>query len=103
MSALLHTAAQLLTDHIQVLADPTPTPTPAPKELNTDGILNFFITKIVPILLAALGLIFVSRANRGEVSKVLTSSSIAIIGLIFIAGAGSLFFFGGSIVDTLFK
>jgi hypothetical protein len=29
-----------------------PTPTPAPKEINTDGILNFFATKIVPILLA---------------------------------------------------
>ena len=32
-----------------------PTPTPEPKTINTDGILNFFIQKIVPILLAVLG------------------------------------------------
>jgi hypothetical protein len=80
-----------------------PTPTPTPKEINTDGILNFFATKIVPILLAALGVIFIGRASKGEVSRVLTSSAIAIIGLAFVAGAASLFFFGGSLIDLLFK
>ena len=79
-----------------------PTPTPEPKTINTDGILNFFTTKIVPILLAALGVIFIGRASKGEVSRVLTSSAIAIIGLAFVAGAASLFFFGGSLVNLLF-
>ena len=80
-----------------------PTPTPEPKTLNTDGILNFFTTKIVPILLAALGVIFIGRASKGEVSRVLTSSVIAIIGLAFVAGAASLFFFGDSLVSLIFK
>jgi hypothetical protein len=78
-------------------------PTPGPKQINTDGILNFFATKITPILLAVLGIIFNGRASRGEISRVLTSSAIAIIGLAFIAGAATLLFFGGSIIDLLFK
>lgn len=80
-----------------------PSPEPAPKTINTDGILNFFTTKIVPILLAALGVIFIGRASKGEVSKVLTSSAIAIIGLAFVAGAATLFLFGDSLVKLLFN
>jgi hypothetical protein len=80
-----------------------PTPTPAPKSIDTSGVLEFFGTKIAPILLAVLGVIFIGRASRGEISKVLTSSAIAIIGLAFIAGAGVLLVFGGSIIDLLFE
>jgi hypothetical protein len=80
-----------------------PTPADTPKTINTDGILSFFATKITPILLAVLGIIFIGRASRGEISRVLTSSAIAIIGLAFIAGAATLLFFGGSLIDLLFK
>jgi hypothetical protein len=80
-----------------------PTPTPAPKEINTDAIVSFFATKIAPILLAVLGIIFIGRASRGEVSKVLTSSAIAIIGLAFVAGAATLFFVGDSLIKLVFK
>lgn len=75
----------------------------APKEINTDGVVTFFATKIAPILLAVLGVIFIGRASKGEVSRVLTSSAIAIIGLAFIAGAATLFFVGSSLVDLVFK
>ena len=80
-----------------------PTPGSTPKSINTDGIIDFFATKIAPILLAVLGIIFIGRASRGEISRVLTSSAIAIIGLAFIAGAATLLFFGGSLIDLLFK
>lgn len=76
---------------------------PEPKEINTDGVLTFLATKIAPILLAVLGVIFLSRAGKGEMSRVLTSSAIAIVGLAFIAGAATLFFVGESIVSLLFK
>src|SRR5258705_13365747 len=94
-----------MTEFGQAILSLTPTPTPVPiqKEINTDGIINFFANKIAPILLAVLGVIFIGRASKGEVSKVLTSSAIAIIGLAFVAGAASLFFFGGSLIDLLFK
>jgi hypothetical protein len=78
-------------------------PTDQPKEINTDGLIKFFSGKIAPILLAVLGLIFIGRAGKGEVSKVMTSSGIAILGLAFIAGAGALFFFGDYLVNLAFK
>jgi hypothetical protein len=74
-----------------------------PKTINTDGILTFLATKIAPILLAVLGIIFIGRASKGEVSRVLTSSAIAIIGLAFIVGAVSLLFLGDSLVQLAFK
>ena len=80
-----------------------PTPTPAPKSIDTDSILTFFASKVAPILLAVLGVIFIGRASKGEVSRVLTSSAIAIIGLAFIAGAATLFFVGASLIDLVFQ
>ena len=76
---------------------------PEPSGINTDGIVSFFASKIAPILLAVLGVIFIGRASKGEVSRVLTSSAIAIIGLAFIAGAATLFFVGESLIDLVFK
>jgi hypothetical protein len=74
----------------------------APKGINTTGVVTFFAKNIAPILLAVLGVIFIGRASRGEISKVLTSSAIAIVGLAFIAGAGVLFFLGGYLVNLIF-
>jgi hypothetical protein len=85
-----------------VALEPAPTPKPAPGPINTDGIVSFIATKITPILLAVLGVIFISRAGKGEMSKVLTSSAIAIIGLAFIAGAGALFLFGENLITLIF-
>src|SRR5919202_1782782 len=76
---------------------------PAPGEINTEGILSFFASKIAPILLAVLGVIFIGRASKGEVSRVLTSSAIAIIGLAFIAGAATLLIVGDSLIKLVFK
>ena len=78
-------------------------PDPPAGEVDTDGILSFFASKIAPILLAVLGVIFIGRASKGEVSRVLTSSAIAIIGLAFIAGAATLFFVGEGLIDLIFK
>lgn len=80
-----------------------PSPGPGPTDINTDGLISFFASKIAPILLAVLGIVFIGRASKGEVSKVLTSSAIAIIGLVFIAGAVSLFFVGDYLVNLAFK
>jgi hypothetical protein len=85
------------------LADGLAAPDPPGGEVDTDGILSFFASKIAPILLAVLGVIFIGRASKGEVSRVLTSSAIAIIGLAFIAGAATLFFVGESLIDVVFK
>ncbi|WP_326561576.1 hypothetical protein [Micromonospora sp. NBC_01796] len=87
----LHTVAVLA-------AEPEPTP-----GINTEGVVQFFASKIAPILLAVLGVIFIGRASRGEISKVLTSSAIAIVGLAFIAGAATLFFVGDYLIKLIFE
>ncbi len=78
-------------------------PAPEPKGIDTEGVVAFFASKIAPILLAVLGVIFIGRASRGEISKVLTSSAIAIVGLAFIAGAATLFFVGEYLIDLVFQ
>jgi hypothetical protein len=78
-------------------------PAPQPKGIDTEGVVSFFASKIAPILLAVLGVIFIGRASRGEISKVLTSSAIAIVGLAFIAGAATLFFVGEYLIQLIFQ
>jgi hypothetical protein len=82
-------------------AEPAPSPVPGPV-INTDGIVGAITKYIVPLLLAALGVVFISRAGRGEMSRVLTSSAIALIGLGFIAGGALLFAFGENLVHLIF-
>ncbi len=86
----------IITTLAQLAAEPTST-------IDTDRVVGFIATKIAPILLAVLGVVFISRAGKGEISKVLTSSAIAIVGLAFIAGAGALFLFGESLIDLIFE
>jgi hypothetical protein len=74
-----------------------------PKGIDTEGVVGFFASNIAPILLAVLGVIFIGRASRGEISKVLTSSAIALVGLAFIAGAATLFFVGDYLIDLIFS
>ncbi|GLI03517.1 hypothetical protein [Phytohabitans aurantiacus] len=76
---------------------------PEPKGIDTEGVVGFFASKVAPILLAVLGVIFIGRASKGEISKVLTSSAIAIVGLAFIAGAATLFFVGDYLIDLIFE
>jgi hypothetical protein len=76
---------------------------PAPRGIDTQGVVRFFATNVAPILLAVLGVIFIGRASKGEISKVLTSSAIAIVGLAFIAGAATLFFVGDFIIGLIFE
>jgi hypothetical protein len=86
------------------LAQAAPTPSGPPNPgINTDGILAAIARYIAPLLLAGLGVIFISRAGKGEMSKVLTSSAIAIIGIAFIVGSAALFLFGQNLVNLIFN
>ncbi|HEX2356017.1 MAG TPA: hypothetical protein VHI50_06115 [Micromonosporaceae bacterium] len=80
-----------------------PAAEPGPRGIDTQGVVKFFATNIAPILLAVLGVIFIGRASKGEISRVLTSSAIAIVGLAFIAGAATLFFVGDFLIGLIFE
>ncbi|WP_030438231.1 hypothetical protein [Actinoplanes subtropicus] len=96
-------ATELATHVVTVLQQGILAAPQQPKGINTQGIVTFFASNIAPILLAVLGVIFIGRASRGEISKVLTSSAIAIVGLAFIAGAATLFFLGDFLISLMFK
>jgi type IV secretory pathway VirB2 component (pilin) len=96
-------ATELATHVVSVLHQGTLAAPQQPKGINTQGIVTFFASNIAPILLAVLGVIFIGRASRGEISKVLTSSAIAIVGLAFIAGAATLFFVGDYLISLIFS
>lgn len=70
--------------------------------LNTNGIIGFVVSKIVPILLAVVGVIILSRSGKGRWSEALTTGGIALLGLFFIGGAGLLFAFGESLANLAF-
>ena len=99
---LVETAWSAATHALHTLAL-VPLAEPAPTGINTDGVVSFFASKVAPILLAVLGVIFIGRASKGEVSKVLTSSAIALLGLAFIAGAATLFFVGENLINLIFE
>lgn len=101
---LMETASSGTAHLLSALASAIPLAAePEPKGIDTEGVVTFFASKIAPILLAVLGVIFIGRASRGEISKVLTSSAIAIVGLAFIAGAATLFFIGDFLIDLIFE
>ena len=97
----LHVASAHLQEVYAWGVEPTPSAPADGPHLNTDGIIAFITTKIVPILLAAVGVIFISRAGKGEMSRVLTSSAIAFIGIAFVVSAVTLFAFGKALVDLI--
>ncbi|MQA26336.1 MAG: hypothetical protein GEU94_12900 [Micromonosporaceae bacterium] len=97
LTAAQHLGAVAMTGVIDPLAQQTPK-----VGINTEGVVKFLLSKIAPIFLGVLGLIFIARAGKGEVSKVVTSSAIAIVGLAFLGGALVLIFLGGYLVDLFF-
>ena len=100
--ASLAAYAQAGLAEVQMAIGPLAQEPTSPTDINTEGVISFLLSKIAPIFLAVLGLIFIGRAGKGEVSKVVTSSAIAIVGLAFIAGAVALIFLGELLVDLLF-
>ncbi|GIJ21840.1 hypothetical protein [Micromonospora lutea] len=100
---LMETASTNAAHLLSTLASSIPFAADEPKGIDTEGVVTFFASKIAPILLAVLGVIFIGRASRGEISKVLTSSAIAIVGLAFIAGAATLFFIGDFLINLIFE
>ncbi len=82
---------------------PRPVPQPTVGDINTEGIIAFLASKIVPIMLAVLALVFLGRAKAGNIGQVLTSTVIAIIGIAFLAGATSMFLFGDQIIKVIMQ
>lgn len=69
----------------------------APMALNSDGIQNWLLSKLVPIVLCVLGLVILAGAGKGNWSKTFSTTGVALVGIIFIVGAGAFVLFGQEI------
>lgn len=84
--------------------DPSPAPGPAAPvsvHFNYDGVMRFLISWIGPILLAALGVVFLARARKGELSATFNSGAVALIGVVFLVGSAALLGLGGWLSDLV--
>lgn len=90
------------------LAAPTDPPSTPPTGgtsniIDTSGIVTWFATIIAPILIGGLGIVILARARQGQVSASLTSSGVAILGIVMIVGGGALMAFGDDIVNLILQ
>lgn len=69
---------------------------------NDDQVRTFMIQVAAPIMLIALGLGILMGAKRANYSQVLSTTGIAIIGVMFIVAAGLMMNFGERLATFLF-
>lgn len=70
--------------------------------MDSQGILQFILKNLVPIVLAVVGLILISGSRKGKMSDTLNTTAIAVIGIVFIVGAAGFIAFGEQISKTVF-
>jgi uncharacterized membrane protein len=70
---------------------------------NDESIRNFILQVITPIMLAFVGLYLMSRAKKANWSDVVTTSGIALIGVMFIGGATVFATVGDDIANSLVR
>ncbi len=103
LSDLVQTAQDFIAAAPTTPTTPPATTPPATGSVNLSGINDFVVKQVLPIVLMLIGVGIIARGSRGQMSRVLTTSFISIIGLVFIAGAGSLWLFGDFFVNLIVK
>lgn len=91
----------LITAAAAVLAAPSPAPGTG-TGINTNGILGWLASVLLPILIAGAGVFIVCLASGGKLSRVVSVAGIVILGVIFFGSAGVLALFGTDIVHVIF-
>ena len=76
-----------------VLASPT---------LNSDGIVEWGVRNLIPILLLVIGIAIIASARRGKISDNANTITNVLLGCAVIAGAGVLYAFAGSLTTLVF-
>ena len=70
---------------------------------NSDGIVQWGVKNIIPIVLLFVGLGIMASARRGEMSKNALTVTNILLGCIVIAGAGLFYAFADNIATFAFK
>ncbi len=74
----------------------------AAPEINSDGIVEWGVKNIIPIVLLFIGIGIIASARKGQMSQNAMTVSNVILGCVVIAGAGLFYGFADNIADFVF-
>jgi hypothetical protein len=68
-------------------------------DIDTNGVLTWMLTKIVPIVFGVLGVGIILSARKGRLSDSMNTVAISLVGVAMIVGSGLLIAFGRGLVN----
>ena len=75
----------------------------ASPDLNSDGIVEWGVKNIIPIVLLFIGIGIIASARKGQMSQNALTVTNVLIGCVLIAGAGFFFAFADNIAAFIFE
>ena len=75
----------------------------AAPEFNSDGIVQWGVKNIIPLILLVVGIGIIASARKGQMSQNALTVTNIMLGCVVIAGAALFYGFAGSIADFAFK
>ena len=80
----------------------TATVVTAAPDINSDGIVEWGVKNIIPIVLLVIGIAIIAGARKGQMSQNAMTITNVLLGCVVIAGAGLFFGFADNIADFVF-
>ena len=71
-------------------------------DINSDGIVEWGVRNIIPIVLLVIGLAIIAGARKGQMSQNAMTITNVLLGCVVIAGAGLFFGFADNIASFVF-
>jgi hypothetical protein len=70
--------------------------------LNTNGVIEWGVRNIIPILLLVIGISIIASARKGRLSDNASTMTNVLLGMGVIAGAAILYGFAGQLTNLVF-
>lgn len=74
----------------------------ASPNINSDGIVEWGVKNLIPILLLVIGIAIIASARKGKISDNANTITNVVLGCAVIAGAGVLYAFAGQLTRLVF-
>ena len=75
----------------------------AAPEINSDGIVQWGVRNIIPIILLVVGIGIIASARKGQMSQNALTITNVLLGCVVIAGAAFFYGFADNIAQFVFK
>lgn len=72
-------------------------------QINSNGIVEWGVKTIIPILLLIIGIAIIASARKGRISENANTVTNVVIGCAVIAGAAFIYGFAGQITNLIFS